>query len=254
MKKFNIKWSTVCTVASCIGTVVTGILASFGGSKIAEEWDPNRGRGDKIKHVLKCQWPAISCGLITIGLDVISHNIDAKTIAKLTAAVGAGAAKLNAYREEVASEFGPEKESDISQRVNKRLMAEGLAPDLNELVHSFYEPVTKRYFDAPTSLVLQAINSVNVRLFEENVFEGVVTMSDFFILCNHSELDDEETRACGWYNGYIEMGGMPCVKVDFDSKVDRFGKRYFIICWGQGCEPEEDLNLSMWEDKLEKGA
>jgi hypothetical protein len=50
------------------------------------------------------------------------------------------------------------------------------------------------------------------------------------------------------------MGVAPCVKVDFDSKIDGFGKKHFIICWGQGCEPEKDLELSMWRYKLEKGA
>lgn len=253
MKLKEVNWSTVYTIASCIGTIGTGVLASFGGYKIAENWNPNLTRGEKIKEVFKCQWPAMLCGVTTIAFDIIGHSLDAKTIAKLTAAVGAGAAKLNTYRDATVEEVGPEKESDICKRANKKLSCNGLAPDLEELTHRFYEPITETYFEAPTSLVLQAVNAVNVRLFEENVFEGKVSISDFLTLCNQTKMCNDRTDAAGWYNGYIEMGGMPCVKCAFDSNRDRAG-RYWIICWGQGCEPEVDLELELWKDKNKKGA
>ena len=235
----KIDWSTVCTVASCAGTVGTGVLAGVGGARMSKEWDRKLPRGKKFKIFLKHQWSALLVGGLTIGLDILGHHIDKVTIAKLTAAVGAASVQLKDYREEIANEYGPKAESDISERLNKKWVDEGVAYHLDELQHTFVEETTGIAFTQSTSKLYEVMNSINFRLMEDPYYEGKVSIADFFTLCDRSELRTGYSENIIWYAPYIQpRGGLPLVGFSLDPKVDPMGKRYWIIHWNRGCEPQ----------------
>lgn len=230
----SVDWATVCTVASCIGVVGTGVLAGLGGAKISKEWGPNDPKVEKAKLVLKHEWPAILCGAITIGLDILGHHLDRKTIAELAAVAGLGAKKLSDYREEVADRFGPDEERDISERLNQKWSDEGVECHLEELVHTFYEPTAKRYFDCPTSVLYEAVDQLNQDLFIDPYFMGVATLSDLFIRLEMTEEYEDDLERVGWYAPYVP-GGM--LRFSLEFKRDPLGKKYWIIHWDRGCQP-----------------
>ena len=234
----KVDWSTVCTVASCAGTVCTGVLAGVGGARMSKEWDRNLPKGKKFKIFLKHQWPALLVGGLTIGLDILGHHIDKATIAKLTAAVGAASVQLKDYREEVASEYGPEAERDISERLNKKWTDEGVAYHLDELQHTFVEETTGIAFTQSTSMLYEAVNSINLRLIEDSYYEGRASVADFLTLCDCTESRTKYSENVIWYAPYIEThGGLPLVGFYLEPKADPMGKRYWIIHWKPGCEP-----------------
>lgn len=234
----KVDWSTVCTVASCAGTVGTGVLAGVGGARMSKEWNRKLPRGKKFKIFLKHQWPALLVGGLTIGLDILGHHIDKVTIAKLTAAVGAASVQLKDYREEVANEYGPEAERDISERLNKKWTDEGVAYHLDELQHTFVEETTGIAFTQSTSMLYEAVNSINYMLMEDPYYEGKASVADFLTHVNRTKLVTAHSENVIWYAPYIQpRGGLPLVGFWLDPKVDPLGKRYWIIHWNIGCEP-----------------
>lgn len=245
----DVDWASVFTALGCIGTIVTGVLSGFGGVKVGKEWDPNATKKEKAITILKHEWPAMVCGTLTITCDILGRHFDKKTIAGLTATVAAGATKLHNYRQEVSKTYGPEAEDAIRKRVNSIWYNDGLADGLEEIEHTFYEPVTKTYFTCPTSLLLQAVASINNRLCAPEFCEGRVSISDLLILTNNTRLCTDKTDRAGWHMDLLDFYNVTISSLTF--KRDPVGKEYFIIGWEYSTEPFEDVDLELWKDRKE---
>ena len=249
----KVDWATVCTVISCIGTVGTGVLASIGGQKMAKELSPDLSRGEKAKIVLKNQWPAIACGAISIGFDIFGTHLDKQTIAKLAGLAGVAGSQLADYRDEVAATYGMDAERDICERVNASRMARGLDPDglLKEMVYTFYEPVTGTYFESTVGRLFEAKDEINYKLYssEWDYDKEIVTVADFLAWNFASEMITDESMRAGWYSRLMESRKL--VSFTPEHKVDRIGKRYWVIHWDKETEPFEDVMLEQWIRKDE---
>lgn len=236
----------VFSLANVFGTIGTAALGVYGGIKAGERINQieENSREEKIQIVLSEAIPAITCCIGTVIFAGKARQLQKKEVAKLAALVGIGASQLKDYREEVAREFGPEKEDDIRRRVNARRTMAGIDKEhnLEELSHCFYEPVTDIYFNATTSGILQAINHCNQWMWDAQNPDRLCSMSEFFAHTQNSRVISEKTDRAGWYAGIFEMPfDLPIVGATFEWKEDKLGKEFWIIHWNRGCEPAEDM-------------
>ena len=247
----KVDWASVCTFVSCAGVVGTGVSAAIGGVKLAKDYNPDDEFEDKAKAVLKDEWPAIVLGVGTIGLDILGRYLYKREIASLLelgAMAGVIAGQLDNYRDEVASEYGFEAEERIRRRVNARFYSED-EDGIEERAYTFYEPVTKTYFNTTVGNLHKSKNKLNTMLYIDPFYHGQASVSDFLTFAHSTKFRNERTESAGWYvpfiKGYMDFGW----RIDFtlDSKVDRMGKRYWIIVWNTGGEPFADIELEKWK-------
>lgn len=248
----------VFSLANIFGTVGTAVLGIHGGIKAGERMSRNGeiSREEKIQIVLSEAIPAVTCCLGTVIFASKARQLHKRELAKVATLAGIAASQLKDYREEVAREYGPEKENDIRRRVNARRTLAGIDKEhnLEELSHCFYEPVTDTYFNATTSGILQAINHCNNWMYDERNQNNVVPMDSFFAHTNCSKVifRNEKIDRAGWFSGGIERPfDIPIIGATFEYKEDKLGKEYWIIHWNQGCEPSADLakDLKDWEEE-----
>lgn len=244
-------WATACTVCSCVGTVGTGIFSAVGGMKMAGEWDSEMSLLEKVKLVVKHEWPAIVCGAVTIGLDILSRHLDKKTIAKLSAAVALGASQMNDYRAEVRKEVGAEKEAEIFNNSFDRLQKD--ADGIDEVVHRFRDPYNKIFFDATMGDIWRGLANMNERLWNRDLDDyGFVTMDLFYIGMNKSKLVTEKMFTTGWTPYILEADfGANCIGFWLDPKKDRLGRTYYILTFDK--DPCDDIQQRTRELEIVDG-
>ena len=250
----------VFSLANAFGAIGTAALGIHGGIKAGERINQIEkiSREEKIKIVLSEAIPAITCCIGTVIFAGKARQLHKREITKLAAIAGVAASQLVDYREEVARTYGPEAEDDIRRRVNARRTMAGIDKEhnLEELSHCFYEPVTETYFNATTSGILQAINACNNWLYDERNPKQIVPMDHFFAHVNRSEVifRNEKIDRAGWYVGLIERPfDLAIISATFEYKEDKLGKEYWIIHWGQGCEPSENLSKDIKEWEVGEG-
>lgn len=250
LKGFN--WSTACTVGSCVGVIGTGIFSAIGGMKMADEWDPEKSLGEKFKIIFKTQWPAILCGAATIGLDILGHHLDRKTIAKLSAAVALGATQMADYRAEVQKEVGTEREAEIYKNSFDRVHTG--EHGRTEVVHRFRDPYSNIFFDATMDDIYRGMLLINDRLWYSD-FEDYeyVTLDLFYVGMGKADYITEDMYASGWTRYILDMdsGFMRPLNIWFEPKTDRLGRTYYIMRFD--CEPWEDVQRKQRELEIEHG-
>ena len=249
-KLARIDWSTVCTAISCVGVVGTGIFSGIGGVKMSEEWDSEKSLGEKAKIIFKHEWPAMICGVVTIGCTIMGRHLDKKEIAKmaaeLSAATAFSASQMNSYRAEVREEVGAEKEAEMYNKSLERVRkGENGRPD--EFIHRFRDPYNKIWFDATMSDIWRGMDYLNQRCWNPMCDDfGFMTLDLFYMGMGRSDLITQKMSNSGWTIEILEeLYGGYGINFWLDPKKDRFGQTYYIINFDK--EPCEDIARTMQE-------
>lgn len=182
---------TILAVAASVGVVATAIETGRATTKAQhilevdkeltkfneDEFGVTEGPPTKKQIVLMC-WkayvPAAILGGGTIACILGSNALNKKQIASLTAAYMALGKTYQEYRRQVAEHVGAEQEQEIWK--NAHADDEDCVKMKSEEKLLCYEPISKRYFHATETELMDAFYNVN-RNFALN---GEVSLNDFY--------------------------------------------------------------------------
>ena len=263
----RIKLSTVLSIVSFVGVAVTGYLAAKGGreaGKIEEKMDEYSlddvtGK-EKFKKTWKCYAPAIVMGIVTIGCGAYAKRLDTKEIIKLTGALGVATDRLaklareyDIYRGEVVGEIGPQKENEVYQRTQARIVKDTIS-GMEEGVYNFHIDWVggkDMFFEATRSGVTLAMYEINRRLNDNEFGYPDPTVSDFFYQLSLPEMVSKETDDACWdreecyemEQWWIHWDIIPYGKSDFEA--DKEPEYYDIVIdlYPKGSQENEEINL-----------
>lgn len=183
---------TILAVAASVGVVATAIETGRATTKAQhilevdkeltkfneDEFGVTEEPPTKKQIVLMC-WkayvPAVILGGGTIACVLGSNALNKKQIAGLTAAYMALGKTYQEYRRQVAEQIGVEEEKDIYKDTQDVLETPAPAGTDEEKLLC-YEPISKRYFHATETELMDAFYNVN-RNFALN---GEVSLNDFY--------------------------------------------------------------------------
>lgn len=179
---------TILAVAASVGVVATAIetgRASTKAQKIIEKNTiaidcENYGKScyttkQKVLDCWKAYVPAVILGGGTIACILGSNALNKKQIASLTAAYMALGKTYQTYRQKVIENIGLEKETEIQEQISEEKLPE-VRDKMAEEKLLCYEPISKRYFHATETELMDAFYNVN-RNFALN---GEVSLNDFY--------------------------------------------------------------------------
>lgn len=182
---------TILAVAASVGVVATAIETGRATTKakhlleideaLRKYNEEEQGvveepltKKDIVKVCWKAYVPAAILGGGTIACILGSNALNKKQIASLTAAYMALGKTYQEYRRQVADRVGTEQEQEIWKDVYAD--DEDLAKVKSEEKLLCYEPISKRYFHATETELMDAFYNVN-RNFALN---GEVSLNDFY--------------------------------------------------------------------------
>lgn len=179
---------TILAVAASVGVVATAIetgRASTKAQKIIEKNTiaidcENYGKScyttkQKVLDCWKAYVPAAILGGGTIACILGSNALNKKQIAGLTAAYMTLGKTYQTYRQKVIENIGLEKEAEIQEQISEEKLPE-VRDKMAEEKLLCYEPISKRYFHATETELMDAFYNVN-RNFALN---GEVSLNDFY--------------------------------------------------------------------------
>ena len=179
---------TILAVAASVGVVATAIApgrASTKAQKIIEKNTiaidcENYGKScyttkQKVLDCWKAYVPAAILGGGTIACILGSNALNKKQLASLTAAYMALGKTYQTYRQKVIENIGLEKEAEIQEQISEEKLPE-VRDKMAEEKLLCYEPISKRYFHATETELMDAFYNVN-RNFALN---GEVSLNDFY--------------------------------------------------------------------------
>jgi hypothetical protein len=179
---------TILAVAASVGVVATAIetgRASTKAQKIIEKNTiaidcENYGKScyttkQKVLDCWKVYVPAAVLGGGTIACILGSNALNKKQLASLTAAYMALGKTYQTYRQKVIENIGLEKEAEIQEQISEEKLPE-VRDKMAEEKLLCYEPISKRYFHATETELMDAFYNVN-RNFALN---GEVSLNDFY--------------------------------------------------------------------------
>lgn len=183
---------TILAVVASVGVVATAIETGRATTKAQHilevdkeltkfnenEFGVTEEPPTKKQIVLMC-WkayvPAAILGGGTIACILGSNALNKKQIAGLTAAYMALGKTYQTYRQKVIENIGEEKEAEIQEQISEEKLPE-VRDKMAEEKLLCYEPISKRYFHATETELMDAFYNVN-RNFALN---GEVSLNDFY--------------------------------------------------------------------------
>lgn len=205
---------TILAVAASVGVVATAIETGRATTKAQHilevdkeltkfnknEFGVTEEPPTKKQIVLMC-WkayvPAAILGGGTIACILGSNALNKKQIASLTAAYMALGKTYQEYRRQVAEQIGVEEEKDIYKDTQDVLETPAPAGTDEEKLLC-YEPISKRYFHATETELMDAFYNVN-RNFALN---GEVSLNDFYSFLPGLDFTPEGDML-GWCAEYL---------------------------------------------------
>lgn len=205
---------TILAVAASVGVVATAIETGRATTKakhLLEVDEALRTYNEdeqgiveepptKKQIVLIC-WkayvPAVILGGGTIACILGSNALNKKQIASLTAAYMALGRMYQEYRQKVIENFGIEKDAEIHDQIKEEKLPE-VREKMEEEKLLCYEPISKRYFHATETELMDAFYNVN-RNFALN---GEVSLNDFYSFLPGLDFTTEGD-VLGWCADYL---------------------------------------------------
>lgn len=227
--------STILTIAGCVGVAITAVVAIKQGPKIQKLKDIPKE--DKVKETVKAVAPvAVSAGA-TMGCVIFSHNIDAKTIAGLTATCG----YLVKNRDEILKKVKEYTDVDILKEFRKdadhetfKQVYSGQTIEESNGGHSIVclEAYSGRLFWSSCDAVRLAFENLNGRYYEGEY----LSLNDLY-----EELGIQKTQfgdQYGWPGAesdyaedFISYNAQICEDPDFGEILIVELDTYPMECW-----------------------
>lgn len=241
-------------VAAYGGVIFTAYLSAKATPKAIELLNgeqSKKGKDLSTLEIVRASAPAyiptaVSAG-VTIGCIALSGRMDTALIRNLSAALAATATGYTKYQQEVIHRYGQNVHEEILHSVEKELccpppiaaydMMDGYSLDFpdaanTEVLRTFYDEYSDRYFDSTIEKVLQAEYHLN----RNYVLGKTTTPNDFYEFLGLPPIENGDKFGWDWQSG-IDW-------VDFMHKTDshRDGN---ALCIEFVFEPSE---LEYWEE------
>lgn len=220
--------SVILSGVACIGVVATGILAGRSALKAEEVLKEKKpeGKWETFKAVAPSYIPPIAVGAATIACIVLSHRLDAKTIAGLSAAAAASEEGYRRFKGKVKDILGEEKVHEIEAEIAKEDWGAypPLPTDGTGEKALYYDSFSKRYFRCTPDRLTEAIYHLN-RNFQ---LRGYSYLNEFyqFIGIEDCEVGD----ICGWSQEWFWEGGLqPWIDIWIQDKKADSGEKVSVI-------------------------
>ena len=181
----------ILSVAAAAGTLVTAYLtarASFKAAEMIREeeskggtaGDPKQRLKERTKLVWKLYIPPVLSGTSTIACIVGSNRVASGKLMAANAAYAVAERTFAEYRDKVIEQHGANKEQAIRDQIAEDKVKATAPSSEVLLVGSGHilccELHTMRYFQADTTILLKACNTINAKVNSH----GYATLSDFY--------------------------------------------------------------------------
>ena len=213
---------TALASAGVIFTAALTAVATTKAEKILAEKKP-KTKAEKVKAVVPVYIPAVVTGAATIASIIALKAVTKKEAIALAAAGAAIGRQFNQYKGAVKDIFGEEGHQKVVDHVVEKANQEIIIrsygildsstldfgkPEV-EVVHTFYDPFSERYFESTLDRVLQAEYHLNHNFI---IGDGV-TLSDFYEFLGLSPT--EASKVIGWSQYYDQE----IYWIDFDHHI-----------------------------------
>lgn len=246
MKKFLSKNSSIIlTILGSVGVVTTAFLAAKATTKANEiieemEQESQEEPIDKleiVKKVAPIYIPTAISGTSTIFCIFGANVLNKRTQACIASAYALINESYKEYRDKIKKLYGKEADSKVREEIAKDKYNDCsytcLSEYCDDIKHddccTFYDSVSKRYFEAPLLMVQEAEYLFN-RLF---VMNGEVSLNEFYNI-----LGIEETSfgdSIGWNYTVMEF---PWIDFEHEKTVLEDGLECFV--WAPTILPTTD--------------
>lgn len=224
----------VLAIAGSVGVVGTSVLVAKetpkANAKLAEikEKDKKKRLLQKSKVVIKSYWPAILCGVGTVGSIAASTIISKKTEASLIATAAVLGQGWNKYKWKVKELLGPDVNKKITDALAKDDFKDLKEKEAKEQPKPIEKPGTKvyweehlGYFECEETKFLAALNDLNQRLHVPDTdVKGTFYWTSLKIFAEDAKANVYEKdrlegcRNIGWTSDYLlEAYGGQCIWV-----------------------------------------
>lgn len=238
----NKKWVPIAlTAGSAVGVIITAVLAADGATKAEKLMKNGDGTKEKALSFCKCYGPAMAAGGATIACIVSSGIVSVNEQKALLGACVAAREGLSAYQskvKEICGQSAHDKIVDaiVSEDIDEVHMSAGglfgsssldfgMVGD-TEVLRTFYDEYSKRYFDSTIEKVLQAEYHLN-RNFSLAGYQTLNNFYEFLGLCSMEEGDKIGWGMCtglqwvDFNHRVIQKNGEEILVIQFDFDPDK---------------------------------
>lgn len=194
---------TILTWIAATGVIATSVSAVKATKKYDEllleaecAKDDDLTKIEKVRLAIPTYAPTIFLGMTTIGCIFGSDSLHKRKQATLASAYMLLDSSYKEYRSKVKELYGDDADRNIISSIAKdRYKSDEMSINGDEQL--FYEPVSRRYFEATMAQVKEAECELNRRL----VTNRHVRLNEYFAML---DLDPTDTGdVLGWTNSYI---------------------------------------------------
>lgn len=251
----------VLAIIGSVGVVGTSVLVAKETPKANEnlaaidESDKKKKLLKQSKVVAKAYWPAILCGVGTIGSVAASTIISKKTEASLIATATVLGQGWNKYKWKVKELLGPDVNKKITDAISKDDFGDLKKKETNEQPKPAEKP-TKNvyweehlgYFECDESKFLSAMNDLNQRLHVPDADDkGTFYWTSLKIFAEDAKAnvyEKERLEGCrniGWTSDYLlEAYGPHCIWVH----------PYYTKVYGKESKKLLYTKVEFWEEPI----
>lgn len=240
--------STILTVVGSCGVIGTAVMTARVTPKAVEliksdsrekhDGDPySYTKKEAIQSAWKCYIPVFIIGGATITCIIGANILNKQAQASLTSAYALLDGSYREYKNKLKELYGEEAHNNIIDSIVKEHCEDvyihtdniigcsslEFSPSNPELVRTFYDSFSKRYFESTINKVLQAEYHLN----RNYTMAGAISLNDFYDFLGLTEIDCGDTIGWDIYNGEIYWidfnhhitkldDGMEICVIDFD--------------------------------------
>lgn len=241
----NKKWiSIVLSIGASVGVVMTAVLAADGATKVEKIAKDSDGAKEKILNFCKCYGPAMAAGSAAIACIIGSGVISTNEQKALLGACIAAREGLSVYQGKVKELCGQSTHGKIIEAIvaedadEVHMTAGGLFGSSSldfgmigdtEVLRTFYDEYSKRYFDSTIEKVLQAEYHLN-RNFS---LAGCQTLNNFYEFLGLYAMEEGDEIGWGMCSG-LQW-------IDFNHRIiQKNGQEILVIQFG--FDPDKELD------------
>lgn len=218
---------TCCASAGVIFTAVLVAKETPKALKLLEEEKDSSTVVNKVVTVVSTYAPAIVMGSVTIACIFGANIMNKKQQALIVSVYCFANQTFKEYRQKLIELYGEEADEKIQDEMFAVRRAEYHQThlDIPDTILEFYEPISKRYFQAYEREVMDAEYHLN----RNYVLRGYISLNEYYEFLG-LESEDENDDKIGWDIEY----GIYWIDFHHERKERLDGSVYYIIdvCFG----------------------
>lgn len=237
MNKFLNKHSaSILTCCASVGVIFTAVLVAKETPKvldILEDENDSLTTSNKVVAVASIYAPAIIMGSVTIACIFGANIMNKRQQALITSAYCFANQTFKDYRQKLIELYGEEADEKIQDELFavRKSDYHQTHLDIPDTILEFYEPISKRYFNAYEREVMDAEYHLN----RNYVLRGSVSLNEYYEFLG-LKTEDESDDKIGWD---IESG-IYWLDFSHEKRLRPDGSTYYIVDIGFGPDVLEE--------------